>query len=243
MCSVHDADAEAPRAGSAGERPIRVLIADDQALLRGGLRAMLEAEPGVEVVAEAGDGAEAVDAALRTHPDVILMDVRMPKLDGIEATRRILAAGSRARILVITTFDLDEYAYEALRAGASGFLLKATPPGTLVGAVRTVQAGESMLDPQVTRRLVEHFLARPEPDADTRRRIDELTEREMEVLLLLARGLTNEQMGERLFLSPATVKSHVTRILGKLGVRSRVQAVILAYETGLVTPGGGPPPT
>lgn len=216
---------------------IKVLIADDQALLRGGLRAMLEAEPDIEVVAEAADGAEAVDEAVRTHPDVILMDVRMPRLDGIEATRRILAAGSRARILVITTFDLDEYAYQALRAGASGFLLKATPPGSLVAAVRTVAAGESMLDPTVTHRLVDHFMARPQPDADTKRRLDELTERELEVLHLLVRGLSNEEMGEQLFLSPATVKSHVTRILGKLGVRGRVQAVILAYESGLVRPG------
>ena len=215
----------------------KVLIADDQVLLRGGLRAMLEAEGDIEVVAEAGDGAEAVDEALRTHPDVILMDVRMPKLDGIEATRRLLAAGSRARVLVITTFDLDEYVFEALRAGAAGFLLKAAPPGTLVQAVRTVSAGESLLDPSVTRRLVEHFLARPQPDEDTQRRLDDLTERAREVLVLLARGMSNDEMGERLFLSPATVKSHVTRILGKLGVRSRVQAVVLAYETGLVRPG------
>lgn len=216
---------------------IKILIADDQALLRGGLRAMLEAEPDMQVVAEAGDGAAAVDEAIRHHPDVILMDVRMPQLDGIEATRRILASGSRARILVITTFDLDEYAFEALRAGASGFLLKATPPGTLVSAVRAVSGGESQLDPQVTRRLIERFMHRPEPDAATQARLEELTERELEVLHLLVRGLTNEEMGERLFLSPATVKSHVTRILGKLGVRGRVQAVILAYESGLVQPG------
>lgn len=216
---------------------IKVLIADDQALLRGGLRAMLEAEPDMEVVAEAGDGAEAVDLAIAHHPDVILMDVRMPQLDGIEATRRILAAGARARILVITTFDLDEYAFEALRAGASGFLLKATPPGALVSAVRAVAGGESQLDPQVMRRLIERFMRRPEPDAATRSRLDELTDRELEVLHLLVRGLSNEEMGERLFLSPATVKSHVTRILGKLGVRGRVQAVILAYESGLVQPG------
>lgn len=218
-------------------RVVRVVIADDQALLRGGLRAMLEAEPDIEVVGEAGDGAEAVDTVLRTHPDVVLMDVRMPKLDGIEATRRLLAAGSAARVLVITTFDLDEFVLRALRAGASGFLLKATPPGALVQAVRTVAAGESMLDPAVTRRLVEHFLDRPEPDDDTRRRLESLTERELDVLHLLVRGLTNEEMGAELFLSPATIKSHVTRILGKLGVRSRVQAVVLAYESGLVRPG------
>ncbi len=216
---------------------IKVLIADDQALLRGGLRAMLEAEPDIEVVAEAEDGAEAVEEALRTHPDVVLMDVRMPKLDGIGATRRLLAAGSRARVLVITTFDLDEYVFRALRAGAAGFLLKATPPGALASAVRTVAAGESMLDPVITQRLVEHFLAQPEPDDATRRRIEDLTERELEVLHLLVRGLSNEEMGAELFLSPATVKSHVTRILGKLGVRGRVQAVVLAYESGLVRPG------
>lgn len=215
----------------------KVLIADDQALLRGGLRAMLEAEPGIDVVGEAEDGAEAVELALRTHPDVVLMDVRMPRLDGIEATQRLLAAGSRARVLVITTFDLDEYVFRALRAGASGFLLKATPPGALVSAVRTVAAGESMLDPVITRRLVDHFLARPEPDDITRERIAELTEREHEVLRLLVRGQSNSEMGAELFLSPATVKSHVTRILGKLGVHSRVQAVILAYESGLVRPG------
>ena len=217
--------------------PIKVLIADDQALLRGGLRAMLEAEPGIEVVAEAGDGAEAVDEALRTHPDVVLMDVRMPRLDGIEATRRLASAGSRARIFVITTFDLDEYVFASLRAGASGFLLKATPPGALVAAVRTVASGDALLDPTVTRRLVEHFLARPDADPEAQERLDGLTERAREVLVLLSRGLSNAEMGERLFLSPATVKSHVTRILGKLGVRSRVQAVVLAYETGLVRPG------
>ncbi|HEX8103585.1 MAG TPA: response regulator transcription factor [Solirubrobacteraceae bacterium] len=219
------------------EDVIKVLLADDQALLRGGLRAMLEGEDDIEVVAEAEDGAEAVEAALRTHPDVVLMDVRMPKLDGIEATRRLLAAGSRARVLVITTFDLDEYVFRALRAGASGFLLKATSPDRLAGAVRTVAAGESLLDPAVTQRLVEHFLARPDLDPAAREPIDELTEREREVLMLLARGMTNAEMGRELFLSEATVKSHVTRMLGKLGVRSRVQAVVLAYETGLVRPG------
>ena len=198
---------------------------------------MLEAEDDIEVVAEAEDGAEAVEAALRTHPDVVLMDVRMPRLDGIEATSRLLAAGSRARVLVVTTFDLDEYVYRALRAGASGFLLKATSPGRLADAVRAVAAGDSLLDPAVTRRLVEHFLARPEFDRDARGRLDALTDRERHVLLLLARGMTNAEMGAELFLSEATIKSHVTRMLGKLGVRSRVQAVVLAYETGLIRPG------
>jgi DNA-binding NarL/FixJ family response regulator len=215
---------------------IRVLIADDQTLLRGGVRAMLEAEADFEVVGEAADGAAAVEEALRTHPDVVLMDVHMPRLDGIEATRRLLAAGSRARILVVTTFDLDQYVFRALKAGAAGFLLKATSPGRLAEAVRTVAAGESLLDPALTRRLVEHFLARPEPDDEVQRRLDELTERERAVLRSLARGLSNAEIGAELFLSEATVKSHITRMLGKLGVRSRVQAVVLAYETGLVAP-------
>jgi DNA-binding NarL/FixJ family response regulator len=221
------------------DRPtkIKVLIADDQAMLRGGLRAILDVEDDLEVVGEAGDGAEAVDAALRLHPDVVLMDIRMPGLDGLEATTRLLAAGSRARVLVVTTFDMDEYVFRALRAGASGFLLKAAPPARLAGAVRTVAGGEAVFDPAVTRRLVEHFLERPDLDEDARRPLEELTERERDVLRLLARGLSNAEMGRELFLSELTVKSHVTRILGKLGVRSRVQAVILAYETGLVRPG------
>jgi DNA-binding NarL/FixJ family response regulator len=216
---------------------IRVLIADDQTLLRGGVRAMLEAEADLEVVGEAADGAEAVEQALRTHPDVVLMDVHMPRLDGIEATRRLLAAGSRARILVVTTFDLDEYVFRALKAGAAGFLLKATSPGQLADAVRTVAAGESLLDPALTRRLVEHFLARPDFDEEAQQRLAAVTDRERHVLRSLARGLSNAEIGAELFLSEATVKSHVTRMLGKLGVRSRVQAVVLAYETGLIRPG------
>lgn len=221
----------------AGNRTIKILIADDHAMLRGGLRAILENEPDIDVVAEAGDGVEAVDAALALHPDVVLMDVRMPGIDGIEATARLAAARSRARVLVITTFDLDEYVFRALRAGAAGFLLKATPPDRLADAVRATAAGDSVLDPTVTRRLVEHFLDRPDLDADAVRPLEELTGRELEVLRLLARGKTNAEMGQELFLSDLTVKSYVTRILGKLGVRSRVQAVILAYETGLVRPG------
>jgi DNA-binding NarL/FixJ family response regulator len=216
---------------------IRVLIADDQTLLRGGIRAMLEAEADLEVVGEAADGAEAVEQALRTHPDVVLMDLHMPRLDGIEATRRLLAAGSRARILVVTTFDLDEYVFRALKAGAAGFLLKATSPGRLADAVRTVAAGESLLDPALTRRLVEHFLARPDVDEEAQRRLAEVTDRERHVLRSLARGLSNAEIGAELFLSEATVKSHITRMLGKLGVRSRLQAVVLAYETGLIWPG------
>lgn len=216
---------------------IRVLIADDQTLLRAGVRAMLEAEDDLEVVGEAADGAEAVEEALRTHPDVVLMDVHMPRLDGIEATRRLVAAGSRARILVVTTFDLDEYVFRALKAGAAGFLLKATSPGQLADAVRTVAAGESLLDPALTHRLVEHFLGRPEFDEEAQQRLADLTDRERHVLRSLARGLSNAEIGAALFLSEATVKSHISRMLGKLGVRSRVQAVVLAYETGLVRPG------
>jgi DNA-binding NarL/FixJ family response regulator len=221
-----------------GSRPrIKVLIADDHAMLRGGLRAILEAEEDLEVVGEAADGREAVEEALRLHPDVVLMDVRMPALDGLEATKRLAAAGSRARVLVVTTFDGDEYVFRALRAGAGGFLLKSAQSDRLPDAVRTVAAGEAVLDPMVTRKLVEHFLERPDLDEQARRPLAELTEREREVLRLLARGLSNAEMGRELFLSELTVKSHVTRMLGKLGVRSRVQAVIVAYETGLVRPG------
>ena len=216
---------------------IKLLIADDQALLRGGLRAILEAEDDLEVIAEAADGVAAVDETLRTHPDVVLMDIRMPRLDGLEATRRLLAAGSRARVLVITTFDRDEYVYRALRVGASGFLLKSAPAERLTEAVRTVATGESLLDPVITTRLVEHFLARPDFDPELRKRLDGLTPREGEILALLARGLSNAEMGRELFLSDTTIKSHVTRMLSKLGVNSRVQAVVLAYETGLIRPG------
>jgi len=216
---------------------IKVLIADDQALLRGGLRAILDAEDDIDVVAEAADGAAAIDEALRVHPDVVLMDIRMPRLDGLEATKRLLASGSRARVLVITTFDRDEYVFHALRAGASGFLLKSASGEALARAVRTVASGESLLDPAITTRLIEHFLARPDLDAALAQRLQGLTVREREVLTLLARGMSNAEMGRELFLSETTVKSHVTRVLGKLGVGSRVQAVVVAYETGLVRPG------
>jgi DNA-binding NarL/FixJ family response regulator len=217
---------------------IRVLIADDHALLRNGLRAMLDAQPDMEVVGEAEDGAQAVDEAVRLHPDVVVMDIRMPKVDGIEATRRIGAQGESApRVLVLTTFDLDEYVFEALRAGAGGFMLKDAPPGQLAEAVRTVAGGESLLAPAVTRRLIERHVSRP-PSATVREeRFGDLTDRELEVLRLLTRGLSNAEIGERLYLSEATVKTHVTRVLGKLGVRDRVQAVVLAYESGLVQPG------
>jgi DNA-binding NarL/FixJ family response regulator len=217
---------------------IRVLIADDHALMRDGLRGMLDAQEDMEVVGEAEDGAKAIDEAVRLHPDVVIMDIRMPRLDGIEATRRLRAQGEGApQVLVLTTFDLDEYVFEALRAGAGGFVLKDAPPGQLAESVRTVAAGESLLAPAVTRRLIERFVSRPPPDVVKRERFEELTERELEVLRLLTRGLSNAEIGERLYLSEATVKTHVTRVLSKLGVRDRVQAVVLAYESGLVEPG------
>jgi DNA-binding NarL/FixJ family response regulator len=214
---------------------IRVLVVDDQALVRGGFAMILEAEPDVVVVGEAADGVEALRLAAERTPDVVLMDVRMPRMDGIEATRRITAAG-RARVLVLTTFDLDEYVYDAVRAGASGFLLKDVPPRDLAHAVRTVAAGSSLVAPSVTRRLLEEFVRRPPPGRRSER-LDALTERELEVLGLLARGWSNAEVAGHLVLSETTVKTHVTRILTKLGLRDRVQAVVLAYEAGLVLPG------
>jgi len=216
---------------------IRVLLADDQELVREGLRMMLDADPGIEVVGEASDGKQALDAARRLDPDVLLMDVRMPELDGIEATARLVRSGSRTRVLVVTTFDLDEYVYRALKAGASGFLLKDATREQLVGAVRTVAAGEALLAPPVTRRLIEDFCRGPEPGSvpDAART---LSERELDVLRLLARGLSNAEVAAELFLSEATVKSHVARLLQKLGLRDRVQTVVFAYESGLVKPGG-----
>jgi DNA-binding NarL/FixJ family response regulator len=217
---------------------IRVVIADDQALVRGGFRSILDGQEDVEVVGEAADGAEAIDAVARLHPDVVLMDIRMPGLDGLEATRRIVADGAAARILVLTTFDVDEYVYEAMRAGASGFLLKTAPPRQLSEAVRTVAAGDALLAPTVTRRLVEQFVRRPPPGARVPPGLDALTDREMEVLRLVARALSNAEIADELVVSEATVKSHVNRILGKLSLRDRAQAIVLAYESGLVTPGG-----
>jgi len=216
-----------------------VLIADDQALVRVGLRKILEADGDVEVVAEAEDGEEAVAAAARYRPDLVLMDIRMPVLDGIEATRRIVAADGSTRVLVLTTFGLDSYVYEALHAGASGFMLKDAPPEEIAGAVRIVAGGDALLAPAVTRAVVEEFARRapvtpsPEPPA-----LDDLTPREREVLTLLTRGLSNPEICERLVISEATAKTHVARILQKLGLRDRVQAVIYAYESGLITPGG-----
>jgi DNA-binding NarL/FixJ family response regulator len=217
---------------------ITVLIADDHALARGGLRGIFAADPDFEVVGEAGDGAEAVDQTRTLHPDVVVMDIRMPRLDGIEATRRIQAQPGASRVLVLTTFDLDEYVYEALRAGASGFMLKDAPPSQLREAVRTVANGETLLAPAVTRRLVERFVQRPAPGPAEEKRLAQLTERELEVLQLIATGLSNGEIAAKLFLSEATVKTHFTRIASKLGLRDRVQAVVFSYENGLVEPGG-----
>jgi DNA-binding NarL/FixJ family response regulator len=215
---------------------VRVLVADDQALVRGGFRMILEAEPDLTVVGEAVDGVEATRLAAELVPDVVLMDVRMPRMDGIEATRRITAAG-RARVLVLTTFDLDEHVWDAVVAGASGFLLKDVRPRDLGHAVRTVAAGDSLVAPAVTRRLLAEFTRRPAPGRRAER-LAALTDRELEVLGLVARGWSNAEIAEHLVLSETTVKTHVTRILGKLGLRDRVQAVVVAYESGLVVPGG-----
>jgi DNA-binding NarL/FixJ family response regulator len=219
---------------------LRVVIADDQALVRAGFRMILEADDAIQVVAEAADGEAAVEAHRRLLPDVVLMDVRMPVLDGLEATRRILATGGAVcRVIMLTTFDVDEYVYTALRVGASGFLLKDVSPEQLVAAVKLVAAGDALLAPSITRRLVERF-ARPAaaaPPPTNTAELSTLTTREREVLVLMARGLSNAELAERLTLSEATVKTHVARILGKLDLRDRVQAVVLAYETGLVRAG------
>ena len=213
---------------------IRVLLADDQALVRSGFRMILENRSDIEVVGEAQNGLEAIDLARDVEPDVILMDDRMPELDGVEATRRIVASGSPARVLILTTFDLDEYVYEAIRAGASGFLLKDVQPVELVDAIRVVAAGNALFGPTATQRLIERFGELPKQAPPT---LDALTEREREILRLLAGGLSNAELAERLFVSETTVKSHVSSVLRKLGVRDRVQAVIAAYEAGLVRPG------
>jgi len=218
---------------------IRVLIADDMALMRGGLRMILEAQPDIEVVAEAASGREAIEAARLQRPDVVLMDIRMPGMNGIEATRALLAAGGHApRVLMLTTFDLDEYVYDALKAGASGFLLKNAPPDQLADGVRAIAAGESLLAPDITRRLIEEHVRRPRTTGGVPEAVVSLTDREVEVLRHVARGATNTEIAQTLVISEATVKSHVGRILGKLGLRDRVQAVVLAYECGLVRPGG-----
>ena len=215
--------------------PIRVLIADDQALMRTGFQMILDVQPDIEVVGEAIDGSDAIRRYERLTPDVVVMDVRMPAMDGIEATRRLTALDPPARVLILTTFDLDEYVYEALRAGASGFLLKDRPPEELVAAVRVIAAGEALLAPSVTRRLIEEFAKRA-PTA-SRDELAELTDREQDVLVLMARGLSNREIARSLFVAETTVKTHVGRILGKLRLRDRAQAVVLAYESGLVQPG------
>jgi len=215
---------------------LRVVIVDDQHLVRTGFRMILDAEDGIEVVGEAADGLAGVEVVLREQPDVVLMDVRMPHLDGVEATRRITAAGVTTRVLVLTTFDLDEHVAGAVRAGASGFLLKDTPPDELVRAVRVVAAGDALLSPSVTRQLLDQVAAGGAPVA-TDPAVDALTEREREVLDLLARGLSNAEIAERLVLGETTVKTHVGRVLSKLGLRDRVQAVVWAYEHGIVRPG------
>ena len=213
---------------------IRVLVADDQPLVRSGFRMVIDERDDLELVGEAADGAEVIELARELDPDVILMDVRMPNLDGVEATRRLVAAGTHARILVLTTFDLDEYVYASIRAGASGFLLKDVEPTELVDAIRVVAAGNSLFGPAATERLIARF-AQTEP-ANTKA-LDKLTEREREILRLLATGLSNAELAQQLFLSEATVKTHVSSVLRKLDVRDRVQAVIVAYDSGLVTPG------
>jgi DNA-binding NarL/FixJ family response regulator len=210
---------------------IRVLVADDQSMVRAGFRMLLSDEEDIDVVAEAQNGLEAVEKAARFNPTVVLMDIRMPELDGLEATRRILAADPAARVLILTTFDLDEYIYEALSAGASGFVLKDDPPEQLIAAIRTVAAGEALLSPAVTKRVISQFTRAPRPAAP--RGLDELTERELEVFRLIASGLSNAEIGQELFISDTTVKTHVTRVLQKLGLRDRVQAVVLAHQAGL----------
>jgi DNA-binding NarL/FixJ family response regulator len=211
---------------------IRVLVADDQSLVRAGFRMLLGGEEDIEVVAEAANGLEAVEKAARFDPTVVLMDIRMPELDGLEASRRILAANPDARVLVLTTFDLDEYVYEALRAGASGFVLKDDPPEQLIAAIRTVAAGDALLSPTVTKRVIEQFARVPRPAPPPE--LDDLSDRERDVFRLLARGLSNAEIGHELFIGETTVKTHVTHILAKLGLRDRVQAVVLAHQTGFV---------
>jgi DNA-binding NarL/FixJ family response regulator len=222
---------------------IRVLIADDQALVRAGFRVLIDSDPGLQVVGEAADGAAAVELATRYRPDVVLMDVRMPGVDGIEATRRISADRwlDGTRVLILTTFESDEYVFEALRAGASGFLLKDTEPADLLAAVRVIARGDALLAPSVTRRLIEEVSGRAGRPAGARPpALDTLTDREREVLGLVAAGLTNDEIAAELYVSPLTAKTHVSRILSKLGARDRTQLVVIAYETGIVTPGGRP---
>lgn len=222
---------------------IRVLVADDQALVRGGFRLILASQSDIDVVAEAADGVEALEQVERHDPHVVLMDIRMPRLDGLEATRRLAARRHAPRILILTTFGADEFVYDAMKAGASGFLLKDVPPEQLADAVRVVARGEALLAPSITRRLIEQFVARPSPGKATPAVLEDLTERELEVLRLVARGLSNVEVASSLVVSAATVKTHLTHILTKLRLRDRVQAVVLAYEAGLVHPGEGGTPS
>jgi len=226
---------------------IRVALVDDQSLVRSGFRMILEGQPDMEVVAEAADGLEAVAETARTHPDVVLMDIRMPRMDGIDATRRISEMDDvDSRVLILTTYDLDEYVFRGLRAGASGFLLKDVAPEELVRAIRVVAGGESLLSPSITRRLIEEFVQTPDRTAAVPAELESLTDREREVLVLIAHGPTNDEIAERLFLSMATVKTHVNHTFTKLGVRDRAQAVVLAYESGVVLSGereSSPPPS
>jgi DNA-binding NarL/FixJ family response regulator len=210
---------------------IRVLVADDQSMVRAGFRMLLGGEEEIDVVAEASNGLEAIEKAERFEPTVVLMDIRMPELDGLEATRRILASDPDARVLILTTFDLDEYVYEALRAGASGFVLKDDPPEQLISAIKTVAAGDALLSPTVTKRVIRQFSRSPRPTPP--KELDDLSERERDVFRLMARGLSNAEIGQELFISETTVKTHVTHILSKLQLRDRVQAVVLAYQTGV----------
>ena len=216
---------------------IGVVVADDQAIVRAGFRALIDSEPDLEVLGEAANGAEAVAVTGRTSPDVVLMDIRMPVLDGIEATRRITLDGPPPRVLILTTFDLDEYVFGALRAGASGFLLKERPPEELLSAIRVIAAGEALLAPNITQRLIAHFARQPDPLRPAPHALAQLTAREREVLVLIANGLSNTEIAARLVMSVPTAKTHVSRILAKLGARDRAQLVVLAFQAGLVTPG------
>ncbi|WP_433324331.1 response regulator [Spirillospora sp. CA-294931] len=219
---------------------VRVLVADDQALLRGSFRLLIETAPGLTVVGEAGTGAEALDVARAERPDVVLMDVRMPEMDGIEATRRLCSTSAGPRVLILTTFDLDSYVYSALRAGASGFLLKDTPPATLLDAIHVIASGEGLLAPSITRRLISEFARRPEPSNHPLKSLDGITDREREVLALVARGLSNAELATHLSLTLATVKTHIGHLLAKLQARDRAQLVIAAYESGLIHPASRP---
>jgi DNA-binding NarL/FixJ family response regulator len=218
---------------------ITVLIADDQRLVRAGFRVILDSEPDIIVVAEAGDGQQALELTRQHTPTVVLLDIRMPTMDGLEAARRIVTAGT-SRVLMLTTFDADEYVYQALRAGASGFLLKDAPPDQLVAAVRSVAAGDALIDPAITRRLIEAFTAAVRPADQTPASLTALTTRELDVLRLVSRGMSNQEIAQELHVEPSTIKTHVARILMKLGLRDRVQAVVLAYQSGLVTPEAPP---